>query len=229
LGIQDLLLFVPILLFSVIAHEYAHGYMALKQGDTTALDAGRLTWNPIKHIDPWMTVLLPTLLYYISRGTVVLGGAKPVPVNPANYRNYRRGDIIVSLAGVVTNLLIALACTIVIALLGLAGRSGALEPSAGILQAMMVTGVRINMLLLAFNLLPIPPLDGSQVLKHFLPARWAVGYQRIGFYGLAILVMILYLAPTLLGYWLHPANVVSTALLEAVRPSVLPSAMRWMQ
>jgi Zn-dependent protease len=229
LGFQDFLLFVPMLLFSVIAHEYAHGYAALKQGDTTALDAGRLTWNPIKHIDPWMTLLLPMLLYYASKGAVVLGGAKPVPVDPRKYRNYRRGDIIVSLAGVFTNLLIALTCTAVIALLGLAGHSAALEPSAGILQAMMVIGVRINMLLLAFNLLPIPPLDGSQVLKHFLPRAWAAYYQRVGFYGIAILVMILYLAPTLLGYWLHPANVVSTALLEAVRPSVLPSAGRWMQ
>jgi Zn-dependent protease len=229
LGFQGLLLFVPILLFSVIAHEYAHGYAALKQGDNTALAAGRLTWNPIKHIDPWMTVLLPVLLYYLSRGTVVLGGAKPVPVDPRNYRNYRRGDIIVSLAGVVTNLLIAVVCTVVIALLGLAGRAGSIEPSAGILQAMMVTGVRINMLLLAFNLLPIPPLDGSQVLKHFLPRAWAVPYQRVGFYGLGILVMILYLAPQLLDYWLHPANVVSGKLLDAVRPSVLPSASRWLQ
>jgi Zn-dependent protease len=229
LGFQDLLLFVPMLLLSVIAHEYAHGYMALKQGDTTALDAGRLTWNPIKHIDPWMTLLLPALLWYVSHGAVVLGGAKPVPVNPSNFRNYRRGDIIVSLAGVITNLLIAVACTLVIVLLGLAGRADAIEPSAGILQAMMVTGVRINMLLLAFNLLPIPPLDGSQVLKHFLPRSWAVPYQRIGFYGMAIIVMILYLAPALFSYWLHPANVVSDALLGAVRPSVLPSALRWVQ
>jgi len=229
LGFQDLLLFVPMLLISVIAHEYAHGYMALKQGDTTALDAGRLTWNPIRHIDPWMTLVLPALLWYVSHGAVVLGGAKPVPVNPSNFRNYRRGDIIVSLAGVITNLLIAIACTLVIVLLGLAGRAGAIEPSAGILQAMMVTGVRINMLLLAFNLIPIPPLDGSQVLKHFLPRSWALPYQRIGFYGMAIIVMILYLAPTLLSYWLHPANVISDALLGAVRPSVLPSALRWVQ
>jgi Zn-dependent protease len=229
LGFQDLLLFVPMLLFSVIAHEYAHGYAALKQGDKTALAAGRLTWNPIKHIDPWMTLLLPILLYKLSGGTVVLGGAKPVPVDPRNYRHYRRGDIIVSLAGVVTNLLIALACTVVIAVLGLAGRSGRLEPSAGILQAMMVTGVRINMLLLAFNLIPIPPLDGSQVVKHVLPPAWAIRYQRIGLYGVALLVMILYFAPALLEYWLHPANVVSTALLDVVRPSVLPSAARWMQ
>jgi Zn-dependent protease len=229
LGFQDLLLFVPMLLVSVIAHEYAHGYMALKQGDTTARDAGRLTWNPIKHIDLWMTLLLPAILWKLSGGAIVLGGAKPVPVNPSRYRHYRRGDIIVSLAGVVTNFLIAILCAIVIVLLGVAGRADSLEPSAGILQAMMATGVRINMLLLAFNLLPIPPLDGSQVLKHFLPQSWALQYQRIGFYGLAILVMILYLAPALLNYWLHPANVASNALLGAVRPHVLPSALRWVQ
>ena len=229
MGFQDLLLFVPVLLFSVIAHEYAHGFAALKQGDTTALAAGRLTWNPIKHIDLWMTILLPVLLYYWSHGAVVLGGAKPVPVDPRNYRNYRRGDIIVSLAGVVTNLLIALVCTAVIALLGVVGRAQSLEPSAGILQAMMVTGVRINLLLFAFNLIPIPPLDGSQVLKHLLPPALAVQYQRVGLYGIAILVLILYLAPQLLDYWLHPANVVSTALIDAVRPSVLPTASRWLQ
>ena len=229
MGFQGLLLFVPILLFSVIAHEYAHGYAALKQGDTTALKAGRLTWNPIKHIDIWMTLLLPALLWKLSGGSVVLGGAKPVPVDPRNYRNYRRGDIIVSLAGVVTNLLIALACTILIALLGLVGRADALESSAGILQAMMVTGVRVNLLLFAFNLLPIPPLDGSQVVKHFLPPALALQYQRVGLYGIGILVLMLYLAPQLLTYWLHPANVVSTTLIRAVSPSVLPSASRWLQ
>jgi Zn-dependent protease len=228
LGFQNLLLFVPMLLLSVIAHEYAHGYAALKQGDTTALDAGRLTWNPLKHIDPWMTLLLPALLWWASNGSVVLGGAKPVPVDPRNYRHYRRGDIIVSLAGVITNLLIAVLCTIVVAFLGFV-RTGPFEPWAGILQGMMATGIRLNMLLLAFNLLPIPPLDGSQVLKHLLPASWVRPYQRVGFYGIAILVLILYMAPRLLDYWLHPANVVSDALLDAVRPTVLPSAIRWIQ
>jgi Zn-dependent protease len=229
LGFQALLLFVPVLLFSVIAHEYAHGYAALKQGDTTALAAGRLTWNPIKHIDLWMTILLPALLWYTSHGTVVLGGAKPVPVDPRNYRNYRRGDIIVSLAGVVTNLLIALACTALIALFGVIGRADAVQPTAGILQAMMVVGVQLNMLLLAFNLLPIPPLDGSQVVKHFLPPAWALRYQRVGLYGIGILILILYLAPQLLTYWLHPANVTARALLGAVQGTLLPSASRWLQ
>ena len=86
-----------------------------------------------------------------------------------------------------------------------------------------------NLVLGLFNLLPIPPLDGSQVVKHFLPPAWALQYQRVGFYGIAILVLILYLAPQLLDYWLHPANVVGLRLINAVRPSVLPSATRWMQ
>jgi Zn-dependent protease len=149
-------------------------------------------------------------------------------VDPRNYRHYRRGDIIVSLAGVVTNLLIAIGCTLVLAILGLV-RSGPLETSAAVLQGMMATGVRLNMLLLAFNLLPIPPLDGSQVLKHFLPRAWVIPYQRVGFYGIALLVLILYMAPRLLDYWLRPANVATDVLLGAVRPSVLPLAARWIQ
>src|SRR4029077_19005629 len=125
LHLQDLLLFVPVLLFSVIAHEYAHGYAALKQGDTTALMLGRLTWNPLKHIDPFMTVILPAMLFYFSKGTVMLGGAKPVPVNPRNYRNFKRGDIIVSLAGVLTNLLVPLGWPIMSRGAGLFGGSAA--------------------------------------------------------------------------------------------------------
>jgi len=95
--------------------------------------------------------------------------------------------------------------------------------------AMMVIGVQLNMLLLAFNLLPIPPLDGSQVLKHFLPARWARQYQRVGLYGIAILILILWLAPQLLTYWLQPANTIARALLDAVGATVLPSASRWLR
>src|SRR5688572_8145797 len=104
------------LLFSVVAHEIAHGYAALKQGDPTAYQLGRLTWNPVKHIDPFFTIILPLVMILAGQG--VLGGAKPVPVNPRNYRNFKRGDIIVSLAGVVTNLAISIGCVIVIALLG---------------------------------------------------------------------------------------------------------------
>src|SRR5256885_16461367 len=95
MDIQGLLIVVPVLLFSVIAHEIAHGYAALKQGDQTALMLGRLSWNPLKHIDPFLTILMPLVMGFATGWRIMLGGAKPVPVNPRNYRNYKRGDIIV--------------------------------------------------------------------------------------------------------------------------------------
>ncbi|HEX3867728.1 MAG TPA: site-2 protease family protein, partial [Gemmatimonadaceae bacterium] len=118
--LQQILLVVPVLLFSVIAHEVAHGYAALKQGDDTALMLGRLTWNPIKHIDPFLTILLPLALGLA--GAPILGGAKPVPVNPRKYRHFKRGDIIVSLAGVFTNLILAFVFAALVAGIGLLGQ-----------------------------------------------------------------------------------------------------------
>src|SRR3954468_11005649 len=151
MDIQGLLIVVPVLLFSVIAHEFAHGFAALKQGDDTALMLGRLTWNPVKHIDPFMTILLPLILWFIH--APILGGAKPVPVNPRKYRQFKRGDIIVSLAGVFTNLLVAIACALLIAVIGFAGHHlPSLDTSFGILQAMMILGVQLNAILIAFNL-----------------------------------------------------------------------------
>jgi Zn-dependent protease len=227
--LQNILFIAPVLLFSVIAHEYAHGYAALKQGDPTAQSLGRLTWNPAKHIDPYMTVILPLVMWYASGGRVVLGGAKPVPVDPRNYRNYKRGDIIVSLAGVFTNLLIALACTGVIALLGLLGRAvQVIAPTLAIVQAMLVIGIGINLMLIAFNLLPIPPLDGSHVVKHLLPRPLAVRYQQIGSLGLVILIALLVFGGQLLGLWLRPAMIVTGYLVRWVRPYVLPATWQWL-
>ena len=219
----------PVLLFSVIAHEYAHGYAALKQGDTTALSLGRLTWNPVKHIDPFMTVILPLVLAISSKGQIILGGAKPVPVNPRNYRNFKRGDIIVSLAGVTANLVIALAAVIVFIIAGLLGRGlSGLETTLAIMQAMMVTAVRINLLLLAFNLIPIPPLDGSHVVKYLLPLRLAVWYQQVGRYGIVILVLLLSFGGTLLNTWLAPAFSFGELLLRLADPYKLPSLSLWL-
>jgi Zn-dependent protease len=227
--LQSILFVAPVLLFSVVAHEYAHGYAALKQGDTTAQSLGRLTWNPVKHIDPYMTVILPLIMWVASGGRIILGGAKPVPVDPRNYRNYRRGDIIVSLAGVFTNLLIALACTAVIALLGLVERVvPGTGPTLAILQAMMVYGIRINLVLIAFNLIPIPPLDGSHVVKHLLPAPLAVRYQRLGGLGLVILIALLAFGSRLLDAWFYPAVLALGFLLSLVRPYILPTVPQWL-
>ena len=147
--LQTILLVAPVLLFSVIAHEIAHGYAALRQGDRTALEAGRLSWNPVKHIDLYMTILLPLIMlagsHFAGGRAIVLGGAKPVPVDPRNYRNIRRGDIIVSLAGVATNALVAILCAVCIAITGLVGQSAPyLANTIGILQAMFIYGIQIN-------------------------------------------------------------------------------------
>src|SRR5687768_10869651 len=118
----------PVLLFSIVAHEYAHAEAAYRQGDTTAYMLGRLTLNPLKHIDPFMTVLVPLFMIWM-KFPFVFGAAKPVPVNPRNYRNYRRGEIIVSLAGIATNLALFCVATIGFTLVGLLGRGlPALEP-----------------------------------------------------------------------------------------------------
>ena len=232
--LQTILLVAPVLLFSVIAHEIAHGFAALGQGDRTALDAGRLSWNPVRHIDLYFTILLPLIMLTGSllaggRG-IVLGGAKPVPVDPRNYRNVRRGDIIVSLAGVATNFVIALACAVLIILAGLAGRAvPALETTLGILQAMFVIGIQINAVLIAFNLLPIPPLVGSHVAKYLMPRPLAIRYVQFGRYGILVLVLLLSFGEKLLEAWLHPALVFFDRTMEVVSVYVLPTATQWLR
>lgn len=232
--LQTILLVAPVLLFSVIAHEIAHGLAALRQGDRTALEAGRLSWNPARHIDLYFTILLPLIMLTGSllaggRG-IVLGGAKPVPVDPRNYRNVRRGDIIVSLAGVATNFLIALACGGLIVVAGLLGRSApVLEETLGILQAMFVIGIQINAVLIAFNLLPIPPLDGSHVAKYLLPRPLAIRYVRFGRYGILVLVLLLSFGERILEAWLHPALLFFEWAVALVSTFVLPTATQWLR
>ncbi len=214
----------PVLLFSMVAHEFAHGYAALKQGDPTAFQLGRLTWNPVKHIDPFFTVILPLLTFFTS--SFIFGGAKPVPVVPRNYRNPRRGDIIVSLAGIASNLVIAVGCVLVTYLLGiLAHGVPALSDTAALLQRMAMFGVLFNLLLAIFNLLPLPPLDGSHVVKYLLPPAWAIRYQQVGMYGFFILMILLVtrIGGALLGFWLTPVAVGYGLSLRAVSEVLIPS------
>lgn len=221
--VSDFLLLVPILLFSIVAHEIAHGYAALRMGDPTAQRLGRLTWNPIKHLDPFLSLLLPLVTFF--SGGFILGAAKPVPVDPRNYRELRRGDIIVSLAGVATNLVIAVACVPVIGILGMIGR--AMPDAIGVIAPMQVMfsyGIFINLILVAFNLLPIPPLDGSHVFKYLLPPRLAAQYVRVGMYGMAILVLLLIFGGPVLSAWLYPVRVGYGFLISLVGRYVLPGA-----
>ena len=225
--IELFLLVAPVLLMSMVAHEYAHGYAALKQGDPTAQQLGRLTWNPARHIDPVMTVLLPLVTYFgggLFGQPLIFGGAKPVPVDPRHYRSYRRGDIIVSLAGVATNAVLAAVCTILIVVVGLVARVvPAASTPVALLQSMLITGISFNLVLVAFNLLPIPPLDGSHVVKHFLPRALAAPYQRLGFYGMFIILGLLWFARDVFMTWMRPVTVVFESALRTVMPFVVPS------
>jgi Zn-dependent protease len=232
--LQTILLVAPILLFSVIAHEIAHGFAALKQGDRTALEAGRLSWNPIRHIDPYLTILLPLIMLtgsaLLGGRFVVFGGAKPVPVDPRNYAHPRRGDIIVSLAGVATNLVIALGCGVLIVLTGLLARvAPVLIETIGILQAMFTIGVMLNFGLIVFNLLPIPPLDGSHVMKYLLPRPLAIRYVQFARYGMLVLMLLLFMGGKVLQVWFTPAFVATERMLSSVEPFMVPAAAQWLQ
>ncbi len=227
--LQSVALFGPILLFSVVAHEIAHGYAALKQGDPTAYQLGRLTWNPVKHIDPFLTIILP-LVMFMTVGAAI-GGAKPVPVNPRNYRNFKRGDLIVSLAGVATNLVIAIACAVLIVLLGYVVRVVPATASfIEIAQAVLVLGILLNWNLIVFNLLPIPPLDGSHVIKYILPPAWAMKYSEFGArYGFFILIGLFLIGRNALGTLLAPAYFMSDVFLQAVSSFILPNVSTWLR
>jgi Zn-dependent protease len=168
------------LVFAMVAHEYAHAVTALQQGDDTAYSLGRVTLNPLPHIDPWMSLLLPALLFFGSHGQYTFGGAKPVPVNSRKFRHYRRGDIIVSAAGVTTNLFLSILFAGLFVLLGLTARSmpGAVTV-VDTAQRMMVFGIYLNLLLCFFNLIPLPPLDGSWVASWGLPRPIGEQYDRI--------------------------------------------------
>ena len=221
---QKFVLFAPVLLLSVVAHEYAHGYAALKQGDNTAQMLGRLTWNPIKHIDPFLTILMPAATFYLSSGAFIFGGAKPVPVNPRNYRSGKRSDIIVSMAGIAVNFALVPIIAVLIVVLGLIGQAApALAPSISLLQLTFQYGILFNLVLAIFNLLPIPPLDGSHVMKYLLPPAWSLQYQRLAGGGFILLILLLTLGRPIISAWMAPVTFLARMVLGAVHPFVLTS------
>jgi len=216
-----------VLLFSVVAHEYAHAEAAYRQGDDTAYMLGRLTSNPLKHIDPFMTLLLPILLY-VSHAGFLFGSAKPVPVNPRNYRNYRRGDIIVSLAGIGANLGLYVASAVLFAVVGFVGAMlPLLTGSVEVLQRMLFYGMFLNLVLAFFNLIPVPPLDGSHVFYHLLPPDAGLKYRRLYLLGFLPVLLVVWLLPGVVTVLLWPATQLMHVALSlvggfAVSPGVFP-------
>jgi Zn-dependent protease len=174
-------LMAVVLLFSVIVHEVAHGYVALLNGDPTARMLGRITLNPVPHIDPVGTILLPLILL-LSHAGILFGWARPVPVNPLNYRNYRWGEFAVSAAGPVSNLVLAAVFSLLLRL-GL-GNVGLVKLAS--------FGVSINIFLALFNLIPIPPLDGSHILAILLPRDLARLYAYLEPVGFVLILVLFY-------------------------------------
>ncbi len=197
-GVLNLAMFVP----AIVLHEVAHGYVSYRLGDPTAKSRGRLSLNPIKHMDPFGTVLLPLMLW--AAGLPIFGYAKPVPINPGYYRDYRKGMVLTGLAGPATNLTLAL-------LAGLAVRaiSAGVSIVSGAAGETVLTGAawvafafyffaQINLVLMFFNLIPIPPLDGSRVLPLFLSDAALAKYHQFERYGIMVFFALMFLVPRLL-------------------------------
>lgn len=172
-----------LLMIAMTVHEFSHGWVAYKFGDTTAKYSGRLTLNPLAHIDTFWTVLLPLFLFISSGGRFMFGTAKPVPVNFWALKNPRRDMVLVGAAGPLSNFIFALGLSFIIRIPGL----------PEILEFILTNLILINLVLGVFNLIPIPPLDGSRILMGLLPRRLASQYAMIEPFGFIILVVLIFL------------------------------------
>ena len=187
--IQQVAVSILPILFGITVHEVAHGWAASKLGDNTAKMLGRLTLNPLKHIDPFGTIIVPILLYWMSHGAFIFGWARPVPVNFRNLKKLRRDSALVAAAGPLSNLLMAIIWALI-------GRLGVVLFNAGFFWAqaiflMGMIGIVLNVWLMVLNLIPIPPLDGSHIVSSLLPPRAAMLYERIAPFGMFILLFLL--------------------------------------
>lgn len=197
----SLVTWLPGLAIGVILHEYAHGYIAYRSGDPTAKNFGRLTLNPIAHIDIFGSILLPLLLILLNSG-IIFGYAKPVPINPSHFRDYRKGIRYTSLAGPVTNLLVAFAMGLVYGLfffLVIRSTGGLIDNGSfgyrafNLFNQLFINTIYINIFLSIFNFIPVPPLDGSKILASFLPYQVMQRYLSIGRFGFIFIFIFLFL------------------------------------
>ena len=208
---REALYFLVGLFIGVILHEYMHARIADWRGDKTARRAGRLTLNPIPHIDPFGTVLVPLVLLFLTRGHWAFGYAKPVPINPYFLKKPRSDMVLVALAGPLTNFSIAL----ILALIGMVVRLAGVNPvgSFKYLFDFLYAAAQINVILGFFNLIPLPPLDGSHVLEYFLPPSAQRAYEAIAPYGFIIILGFLLLLGNYFFSWMNPVfNVIGKIL-----------------
>ena len=207
--IQTVLIYALPVLFAITIHEAAHGYAARHFGDNTAAMMGRITLNPIKHIDPIGTILMPLLLYFATSGAFLFGYAKPVPVRFDQLRNPKRDMIWVALAGPASNFVQAIFWALVLVLmagLGLHER---------FFLEMCRAGIAVNLVMWAFILFPLPPLDGGRILVGLLPWKQAQAVARIEPYGFFI-VMALVIAGVVGSYWLRPLMSLGYTIIDLI-------------
>ncbi|RJQ32574.1 MAG: site-2 protease family protein [Actinobacteria bacterium] len=183
INIIAIIIAIPLIVYSVILHEISHGFVAYLMGDMTAKASGRLSLNPVRHIDPFGTILLP-ILSVLAFG-FGFGYAKPVPIDPRNFRDAETGMMFTGAAGPIANILIG-------TFLGLVVKFGLV--TKGLFFQVFFLLVLANFLLAIFNLIPIPPLDGSRVLIHFLPARFKYFYYRLESFGFLLIFLLIFLA-----------------------------------
>ena len=205
--IQKITAYAIPIIFAITVHEAAHGYVARYFGDMTAHYLGRITLNPLKHIDPVGTIILPALT--VMLGGILFGWAKPVPVNFSNLRNPKKNMMWVALAGPLSNLLMAIFWTFIYARLQLFPDS-----SIFFLQVMALAGIQINLILMVLNMLPIPPLDGGRVAVSLLPYPWSSYIENLERYGLFIIIFLLFSG--VLGNILFPLINVSKSIIFTI-------------
>jgi Zn-dependent protease len=191
--IRNLIIAAPAILIAITFHEIAHGYVANKLGDPTAKMMGRLSLNPLAHIDPIGTVLVPIMLFIMSNGTFMFGAAKPVPVNFLNLRNPKRDSALVSVAGPATNVIIAFVAILLFKTVSLFEPSSPNPATLGNkifvpLSYMIYYMIQFNIFIAAFNLLPIPPLDGGRIVTSLLPTKHAYEFSKLEPYGMLIVI-----------------------------------------
>ncbi|WP_269496081.1 site-2 protease family protein [Castellaniella sp. S9] len=191
--IQTITVYALPVLFGITLHEAAHGYVARMFGDPTAWQAGRISLNPLRHIDPMGTIVVPIVLLFTSKlmggGGLLFGWAKPVPVDWGRLRRPKRDMLWVALAGPASNLVMAVLWAISLRLMAGTGMAGG---EGDFWVRMAIAGVQVNLILMALNLVPLPPLDGGRIVFSLLPPRLAWQYSRIEPYGLVILIVLMF-------------------------------------